>query len=145
MIIRITVIRMTTVMRNIITASSALPMVPNATFEMYRIEERDEDDNHDDNDEGDDCDGNYHEDDPDDGSHDNCHRSIFCITKAADDCHDNYHRSILCLTNAAEAEIMMIIRITVIRMTTVMRNIITASSALPMVPNATFEMYRRKT
>ena len=83
---------------------------------------------------------NHHEDDKDDGSHDNYHRSILCITN----CHDVYHRSILCITNAAEAEIMMIIRIMMIRMMTVMTSIITASSAVPMVPNAAVEMYRRK-
>ena len=62
------------------------------------------------------------------------HHSILCITKAANDCHDNYHRSILCITNAAKSEIMMIIRTMMIRMTTVMISIITAPSALPMVP-----------
>ena len=123
---------------------------------MKCIEERDDADNHDDDDDGDDYDDNHHEDDKDDNSqdtyhgsilrrHDNYHRSILCSTKAADDCHDNYHRSIPCMTVAAEAEIMMIIRITMIRMTAVTRSIITASSALPMVPNATFEMYRRNT
>ena len=76
--------------------------------------------------------------------HDKCHHSVLCITKAAVDCHGNYHRSILCITNAAESEIMMFIRTMMIRMTTVMISIITASSALPMVPNATFELYSRK-
>ena len=120
---------------------------------MKCIEERDDADNHDDDDDGDDYDDNHHENDKDDNSRGTYHRSISVvmtyhrsilrITKAADDCHDNYHRSTPCITNAAEAEIMMIIRITMIRMTTVTISTITASSALPMVPNATFEMYRR--
>ena len=67
-----------TVMITIIVASSALPRIPNTAFEM--IEEY-----HDDDDEGDNYDDNHHEDDEDDDSYDNYHRSIFCITKAADD------------------------------------------------------------
>ena len=108
------------------------------------IAERADDVNHDDDDEGDGCDDNHHEDDKDDDSHDNYQRSMLCITKAGDDCHDNYHCSIVCNANAAESEIMMITRTMMIRLTTVVISIITATSALPMVPNATFEMYRRK-
>ena len=54
---------------------------------LHACEERDDDDNHDDDDESDDCDDNHHEDDKDDDSHDNYdyHRSILCITKAAND------------------------------------------------------------
>ena len=89
--------------------------------------------NHDDDDESDDCEDNHHEDDKDDDCHDKLHHSILCITKAANDCHDNYHRSILCITNAAKSDIMMVIRTMMIRMTTVMISIITASFA-PMVP-----------
>ena len=69
---------------------------------------------------------------------------IRIMMKAGDDCCDNCHRSIICMTNAAESEIMMIIRTMMIRMMTVMISIITASSALPTVPNATFDMSRGK-
>ena len=44
--------------------------------------------------------------------------SIICITEAAKDRHDNYHRSILCITNAAEAEIILTIRRLMISMHT---------------------------
>ena len=107
-------------------------------------EERDDDDNHDDDDEGDDYDDNHHEDDKDDDCHDNYHRSILGVTNAADDCPDNCHCSILCITNAAKSGIKMIIRIITIRMTTVLISIVTASAEFPMLPSATFDMYRRK-
>ena len=142
MIIPTMMIRMTTGMISVITASSAFPMAP--ALHLKRLQERDDDDHHDDYEESDDFDDNHHEDEKDDDSHDNCHRSILCMTKACHDCHDNCHRSVLCITNSAESEIMMIIRTMMIRMTTVMISIITASSALLMVPNATVEMYRRK-
>ena len=80
-------IRMMTLMITIIVASSALPKlrmtVIVASSALPRMP----------NDEGDDYDDNHHEDDKDDDSYDNYHRSILCITKAADDCHDNYHRT----------------------------------------------------
>ena len=107
------------------------------------IEERGDDDNHDDDDEGDDCDDNHHEDDKDDDCHDNYHRSILGVANAVDDCPDNYPRSILCVTSATKSEISVIIRIITTRMTTVMISIVAASSALPMLPNATFETYRK--
>ena len=80
---QIMMVRRTTVIISVTTASSALPMLPNATFEMY-TEERDDDDSHDDDDEGDDCDDNHEADDKDDDSHDNYHRSILCITNASE-------------------------------------------------------------
>ena len=98
------------------------------------LEARNDDDNHDNDDESDDCDDNHHEDDKDDDSPDNYHRSIRCMTKAAGDFHDNYHCSIVYIANAAESEIMKIKRTMMIRLTTVMISIITASSALPKLP-----------
>ena len=79
-----------------------------------------------------------------------------CITNAADDheddnkdcddkdddCDDNYLHSTLCVTNAASEEMIMIRMMSVmIRMRTVLITVIVASSALPMLPNATTEMY----
>ena len=75
---------------------------------------KEDDDHHDDDDKG---------DDHDDDSDDNYHRSTLYSTKAAHDCHQNYHRSALWITNAAESEIMTIIRIIMIRITTVMISI----------------------
>ena len=114
-------IRMTTVMISIITASSALPMVPSAPH--VKCIEEGADDNHDDDDEGDDCDDNHHEDDKDDNSQDNYRRSILCRHDnyplhyqccrsrdhddhtdngdKDDDCHNKYHHSFLCITNGA--------------------------------------------
>ena len=68
------VIRMMTVMITIIVASFALPMLPKPTIEMYILRKKKYDD-HNDYDQGDDDD---HEDET-------YHRSIICMTNAADD------------------------------------------------------------
>ena len=67
---------------------------------------------------------NHDDDDKDDDYDDNHHKD-----DKDDDCYDNYHRSILCITRAADDG---------------HETIIVASSALPRVPNATFQLYRRK-
>ena len=46
-------------------------------------------------------------------------------------------RSTLCSTNTASYETMMLVRVMMLRMRTVMRTIVVASSALPLLPNGT--------
>ena len=76
-----------------------------------------------------------------DGGDGNYHGSILRVTNAApyEDCHDNCHRSILCITSAASYEMMM--TMLMLRMKTVRITIIVAPSALPTLPNTTFEMH----
>ena len=87
----------------------------------------------------------------------NYHCIIICITSAADDrqddntdedcddkgddCDDKDHRSVLCITNAASEEMMIWMMTVTIMMLTVMLTFIVASSALPMLPNATIKIY----
>ena len=78
-------------MITIIVASSALPLLPNGTLEMYIEKEKKQmmltikmmkgDSNHHDDDQSDVDD--HADDDKDHDGHDNYHRSILCVTNSA--------------------------------------------------------------